>query len=526
MRKMLMLLLFLSAGAPRAIAQLSSLARDHDPVVISGSQVQALLHLPPDEIVAFRYDEGWQQIPVQLDERKYVEYRTVYNTDLIPAGLGTVAFADPTTYTGPDGDPAFDEDDELVFMSRDAGDRAPAAVDLPAGVQPGSGVEVIVTDALDGGMASVYLFRTDGMLSSDAGADYVTYTFHLLAGSYIPDYNMETGPNPEDSEASSPYYRTHFSDRWIRDELNVLTGESSGVDILDRHKNMFAPGICARTENTFSAGEGAFFTNKDGPVRAIRSYMGANSGPLTQREHLFYEHRQDITTFLRVHAISGIMDMYDYSPNAAGMSYFNNLNTVGVIVDGVPDVVGNGPIVWEVVSGPQGSLVITHLIQTNIAPFTHASYYLDDASPSVTQCTGDAFAFATSGIWINQAIPNTDPQSQPHYQLSARRVVYYENPGQTVAMAELRSAQSQSPLTFSAVAYPPALGDLDRDTDVDQKDFGEFQACMSGPAIPQPDPGCVDADFDRDGDVDLSDFGLLQRCFSGPDIPAEPNCAN
>jgi hypothetical protein len=523
---MAFMLLLLCVSAPHVSAQSSSLVRDRDPVVILGSQLQALLNLPPDEIVAFKYQGGWQQIPVQLDERKYVEYRTVYNTDLLPAGFGTVAFADSTTYTGPDVDPAFDDDDELVFMARDTGDCAPAAADLPSGVQPGSGVEVTVTDGLDGGMAFVYCFRTDGTLSSDADADYVTYIFRLDAGSYIPNYNTETGPNPEDSEAFSPYYRTHFADRWIRDELNVLTDGSSGVDILDRHKNMFAPGNCVRTENTFSAGEGAFFTNKDGPVRAIRSYMGANSGPLTQREHLFYEQRQDIATFLRVHAISGVMDLYDYSPDAIGMSYFNNLNTAGVVVNGVPDVVVDGPIVWEMVSGPQGSLIIADIVQTDIDPFTYTSYYLDDASPSVTQCTGDAFAYATSGVWIDQAIPNTDPLGGQHNQLSARRVVYYETPGQTVATAELRSAQAQTPLQFSTVAYPPAPGDLDRDTDVDQDDFGEFQVCLTGPAIPQTDPACSDADFDRDGDVDLSDFGLLQRCLSGPDIPANPDCAD
>ena len=59
-------------------------------------------------------------------------------------------------------------------------------------------------------------------------------------------------------------------------------------DILDRHKNLFAPGNCGRSENTFSDGAGAIIVNKNGPVRAIRSYIGANSGTYTHREHLFY----------------------------------------------------------------------------------------------------------------------------------------------------------------------------------------------------------------------------------------------
>lgn len=37
---------------------------------------------------------------------------------------------------------------------------------------------------------------------------------------------------------------------------------------------------------------------------------------------------------------------------------------------------------------------------------------------------------------------------------------------------------------------------------------------------PPPVPG----DLDRDGDVDQTDFGIFQRCQSGPNVPADPNC--
>jgi hypothetical protein len=45
-------------------------------------------------------------------------------------------------------------------------------------------------------------------------------------------------------------------------------------------------GECGRSEQTFTMGPGAMVANKSGPVRAIRSYMGANSGGHTHREHL------------------------------------------------------------------------------------------------------------------------------------------------------------------------------------------------------------------------------------------------
>lgn len=68
--------------------------------------------------------------------------------------------------------------------------------------------------------------------------------------------------------------------------------------------------------------------------------------------------------------------------------------------------------------------------------------------------------------------------------------------------------------------------DFDRDSDVDQADFGRFQACFSGAGTPQNDPACDGAKLDADADVDGDDFGIFQRCLSGPNIPADPNCAN
>ncbi len=65
---------------------------------------------------------------------------------------------------------------------------------------------------------------------------------------------------------------------------------------------------------------------------------------------------------------------------------------------------------------------------------------------------------------------------------------------------------------------------LDGDTDVDREDFRLFEACWSGPGVPQNDPACEKARLDQDSDVDQSDFGIWQRCYSGENNPAEPNC--
>jgi len=65
------------------------------------------------------------------------------------------------------------------------------------------------------------------------------------------------------------------------------------------------------------------------------------------------------------------------------------------------------------------------------------------------------------------------------------------------------------------------VGDFDEDTDVDQEDFGYFQACLSGLGQ-MPGPGCGEADFDADGDVDGGDLAVFQNCMGGPD--SLPGC--
>ena len=78
---------------------------------------------------------------------------------------------------------------------------------------------------------------------------------------------------------------------------------------------------------------------------------------------------------------------------------------------------------------------------------------------------------------------------------------------------------------------PPAcsdpFADADGDGDVDQEDFGSWQACFTG-----PDGGilagceCFDRDNDGagDGDVDPDDLDAFEACASGPGIPANDTC--
>ncbi len=428
--------------------------RDLDPVVMTGAQAGSLQGAPAGRVVAFaRHSGAWQQIPVQVDERATVDLGPVRN--LPTSGVTATVYTDPNTKVGADPDPNLDANDEIAFMARDAGDAASLAPD-PAGVVPASGVQVKVTDpTAPSSLAFVYLFRSDGSLSPGAGRSYVTYNFSLNSGNYLSTYDFAAGPNPESSSVTTSRYRRRFSDRWVDDGLDITAGGASGVDILDRHKAQFAPGVCGRTEDTFKTGGGGFIANKSGPVRAIRSFLGANSGTFTQRDHILYEGREDIVTYLRVHPIPGVMDYFDHSPAASGMTYRNDHNTGGVRIDGSPDTLAPGAPRWQQISGGQGTLTTVNSVSSDIPGLAPQLYYDDNSPASVAQCTGDADAYGSSGTFFNQALPSTDPRNAGYSHFTSTQTLYYGAPGGTAADAAAAADRAQAPLQVTTSPQTP-----------------------------------------------------------------------
>ncbi|HOB74335.1 MAG TPA: phosphodiester glycosidase family protein [Phycisphaerae bacterium] len=66
--------------------------------------------------------------------------------------------------------------------------------------------------------------------------------------------------------------------------------------------------------------------------------------------------------------------------------------------------------------------------------------------------------------------------------------------------------------------------DLDRDDDVDQDDFGIFQACLTGTGEPVTDPACYRAKLDLDDDVDDQDLARFRNCLMRPGVLPPANC--
>ena len=444
------------------------LTRPAAPVVLTGSKLNGLGGATPERVVAFRWSAGaWQQVPVQVDQRKVVPFGSQPSSNATPGTTGSVygngsggpsalQYADPNTWVGADPNPKVDADDEVVFMASDAGTAAPAATAPPAGVVASTGQRVEVRDpraASERGW--VYLYRSNGSLDPSAGKDYVDYDFVLTSGDYKTKYKRAFGPNPETSKVTTPTYSISFTDRWKEVSWKVLASGASQVDVLDGHKNQFSTSDCSRSNETFTEDEGAFVANIDGPVRAIRSYVGANSGPLTQRTHLMYRDRQDVVTNLRVHAIPAIMDFVDYSLAAKGMKYRSSTKPNGVTIDGLADTISTALPAWEAVDGPQGRIYSRNTFtstQANLKAGT-TQFYRDQGMPREPQCWGDATYLGASGSFVETGIGNTDPRSSPATTVTGRRTTQVlapaADPSKIAAYASDWALDVDTPLTAS-----------------------------------------------------------------------------
>lgn len=467
--------------------------RAGDPVVLKGANLTPLRGAVPNRIVGYRWTAGgWDQIPVQVDERHTISARKLY-PDAANGYVGTKTFslevyADGKTRSGLDGDATFDGDDELVFMGGDAGAVAPGSAPAPRGVDAASAAKVAVADKLAGGSGVVYLFRAAGAADPSAGTDYVRYDFRLTGltpgQTLLNNYRYFASFNPEDSRVTTASYELHSYDRWMEDELKVKAGNASRVDFLDRETAQATRTSCGRSQYTFSGRwkeditggndtntdtEGAYVVVKDGPVRALRSYVGANSGPYTQREHIYYSTHEVNTISLRVHVITDLYSWTDFAPSAIGMAYRDAKNPGGKAVDGSPDTLtpttqadfAAGGRTWQQLSGAPGSVSTVFGAVTDIPNPKFANYHLDSMAPgsSQVQCGGDGKSIGASGFGIlgttaSAITPNTDPRTSPFNRLEVHRTRFFGPPSDGAAQAAAYTARVKSPLSAAASASP------------------------------------------------------------------------
>jgi hypothetical protein len=440
--------------------------------VLTGSQVPTLSRVAANQVVAFRVDAagGWTQIPVQVDERVATTMNKVYGVSAtttfapytsVSVNIPVTVYADPGTFVGADPDPTLDPDDEIAFMARDAGVQAPSGLAAPAATT-GGGVQLAVTDPIDAAAGYVYLFGGNGSLDPGAGKQYVNYTFSLSSGDYQTTYKRTDGPNPENSTITGDTYTTHFADRWLEDSLTLTKGDRPTTDLIDRVKYDIRTGSlglsCFRNENTFDDEEGAFIVNRSGPVRALRGYVGSNSGPNTANNQVFYDQAVYTTIDLRVHSIPNLAGHVDLNRSALGMTYRNPQVPDGVTVDGQPDSVPAGPLAWWSYTGAQGGLAISATLDSDASSAAQVLYEDNFNGSSDNRCTGDTEAVGDAGASIPGGasggwIACTDPGSGCSNHLQSKWRLVAAASSATPADLQRLGEQGLEPLTVTASPF-------------------------------------------------------------------------
>lgn len=478
----------------------ATLNRPEEPVVLTGDGLPRLVGSAPMRVVGFAWDgDSWHQVPVQVDQRDWVNYGQVYNrpperwaklqdgTPWLSLSYTAPTTASPgyrwwDTYTPPDRNPNLDADDEVVFMADDTGKAAPASAGHPAAVVTSTRQRVTVTDPLDPDqVGDLYLYRSTTLTGGGAGTTGVDYRFSLDTGDYKKTYGMGAvsmapnngrGPNPEHSTVTAPGYGLTFGDRWLNDGLSITNDGVTSPSGLERAMIRTSSTSCVRSEDTFNGltndiYEGAFIANISGPVRAIRSYIGANSGYYTAATDLFYADRHDIVSELRLHEGPGVMTFDDLRTGVAGLSYHDDhTGPGGVRVDGRPDAVGAAPPAWQMITGDLGSLITTRSIDTDIPELEVSTYYKDQSPATPKPCTGDGSAWGQHGIRVTGPdggqTPCTDPTRYPNgprgncppipgrdepYFATATRHRLFGAPNLAPAQAASLAAHIETPLT-------------------------------------------------------------------------------
>jgi len=361
---------------------------ESDPVIITGNMLTGsiLLNTPPQDIVGFRYNSSWEQIPIQIDELASKDILTPYGPygNVIapmagsPSGVNALFYTDENTYTGGDPNLNFDEDDELVFMYRDAGNRA-ITTDYPMGVIPETAIEIHVENSIPGAEKYIYIFRQDGTLQQDAGQSYVDYNFELAGGAIYPDdFDFLTDEEGENSSITTEHYYWEFDNTWEIDKTRM------GTNATDWFVDNEIWVDSDTSSSSFYEGNKCFIANKSGAVRAIRSYMGAGDNPYFQRTHFFYEKRQDICTEINIDESAQVYgDVWKVDETNGTMLYRNNID-VSILplieFDENNDLISpalyeNIPLQWELFSIPgEGAIITTHELISNYSGLSAQGY--------------------------------------------------------------------------------------------------------------------------------------------------------
>lgn len=280
----------------------------------------------------------------------------------------------------PDPDPVkgLDDNDELAFLYRDAGQQAPPSAPLPAGVTELRRIRIDDPSAPDTAPRYTYVGLSAHTAKFTSTNSYMRYIRDADADRYAEtsdNYgNAPKGPVCDDAGnviekknnvprrpldtawVLTPRYAFRYAGRWILRGVRVAPGDrdaplddpaSYGPPLLDQWKaRAYAqtrddqvPCCGFENEQTNWGRSSVTLGELSGPVRVIRTTWGADSGTNTVRHEIFYPDTIVQQSFLRVHPIPPLGGIFSYWDHTAGVitKYYNPQRSEGVDVDGKND---------------------------------------------------------------------------------------------------------------------------------------------------------------------------------------------
>ncbi|MEM1324884.1 MAG: T9SS type A sorting domain-containing protein [Bacteroidota bacterium] len=305
----------------------------------------------------------------------------------------------------------------------------------------------------------------------------------------------------------------------------ITADTASGINILDRQQyfnSASSSASCNRSETGFSWKSGTIIANINGPIRGIRSTMGAQSGIFMQLELIFTRCRTENRFFYRIHPSIGYYEVRDFNTSAIGMMFYDDQNPNGVLIDGEDDELETTDLAeWSLTVGEPGAIAETYQYKTNIQLGTEQQfedetvegytgmYHSDMGDDEPRTCTGDGASYGANGFFIqttsctdfkyNTTACNGD--SLRHF--TQWRYSYYLAPHTTTTEAIRYAKFAQSPLTVTH-------NDQNCATCLDGLQNGDEEDIDCGGSICAVCPTCFDGIQNQDeSDVDCGGIACV-----------------
>jgi hypothetical protein len=336
-----LLLAATSAVAATEAGTGKTLDRTQDAVVLSTARLDLLPGRATRDLHLMRVEHGQPvEVPFQFDQRDR-------KGDLVVDG--------PAEFT-------FDDNDELVFMAEDTGDRAdrdlwPRTCDAV--------VEITVTDAQRNRRGWAYLLQCPGTTPPAAPTPYVVY-------------------DRATNQARSPYYEVDYAGtRNYLKGMRIGGGGAYGPNLLRQTTMRGSPTFSVlftdvTLEFTEQTSIVAIDGIKNGPVRAVRRVrLSVDLGPLfpdlPSGTAYTYHYRTSLVTPTRFGipglALSILRDFHfetvvNFDPGALPLRYWDATTPTGIALD----TVGPAPVAtavdhdWWAQSGSDGAVLYALLI--------------------------------------------------------------------------------------------------------------------------------------------------------------------